>query len=264
MDHPKFCAHKWWEEVLTRSQKLDANKRVAALVPWAMRITAAAASSAAAESGGVGWSRMSFIEKRHGTRLAPVRSESLLMIKGKAWRDEWKKKEEARVQGLGGKQVPLCIFDMLESLTLEGCERAMDCYIDLTMDWEGPVEVEKDGPEEVEKDGPVQEDKSEGEEEEDEEDDEGGEGKEKEDEEDDGKASGEEDDEEHELDDEPAHPMVPEIYLEFEDRFQKDRFDVDPKDRWATEGDEGHGLLDMGKMMEGHRPVRRSQRVAKV
>ena len=72
------------------------------------------------------------------------------------------------------------------------------------------------------------------------------------------------DEEEHELDDEPAHPMVPAIYLEFEDRFQKDRFDVDPKDRWATEGEEGHGLLDMGKMMEGHRPVRRSQRVAQV
>ena len=52
--------------------------------------------------------------------------------------------------------------------------------------------------------------------------------------------------------------------LEFEDRFEKDRFDVDPKDRWATAGEEGHGLLDMGKMMEGHRPVRRSQRVAKL
>ena len=58
--------------------------------------------------------------------------------------------------------------------------------------------------------------------------------------------------------------MVPEIYSEFEERFEKGRFDVDPKARWATEGDEGHGLLDMGKMMEGHRPVRRSQRVAKV
>ena len=139
----------------------------------------------------------------------------------------------------------------------------------LILPWIGKApcrEVEKDGPVEVEKDGPVQEDKSEGEEEEDEEEEEGGEDKEKEkeDEEDDGKASGEEDKEKHELDDEPAHPMVPEIYLEFEDRFEKDRFDVVPKDRWATEGEEGHGLLDMGKMMEGHRPVRRSQRVGKV